>query len=327
MRLACVAAVLALGAGIAAGVPGALAGPTAPRCPNPIVGTPQADDLRGTPAGDRVSGLAGNDALRGNEGADCLIGGAGDDAAWGGAGGDRLLGNAGDDRLLGEAGADLVIGGPGGDRIEGGGGRDVVRSGTGDDRIDEVGYEYRAGWTPDPGGNMLEAGPGVDIIDVANGHRDTVRCGPGRDSVRADRVDVLKACEHRRPLASPLPEATPRRGGRDRPFVIGFRSLGAIDPPQAFFSVRVDGPPSSSCRRIVGNSVGVAYARDQRVRYRVKPFRGFGKAARAWCPGRYSGHVSLMRTVADSCEIRPSALPSPSCVDETRLGVFTFRVR
>jgi hypothetical protein len=109
--------------------------------------------------------------------------------------------------------------------------------------------------------------------------------------------------------------------------VIGFRSLGAVDPPQAFFSVRVDGPPSGACRRIIGNSVGVAYARDQRVRYRVKPFRGFGKAARAWCTGRYSGHVSLMRKVADSCEIRPSALPSPSCVEETVIGRFSFRVR
>jgi RTX calcium-binding nonapeptide repeat (4 copies) len=327
MRLICVAAVLALGAGIAAGVPGALAGPTAPGCPNPIVGTPQADDLRGTPAGDRITGLAGNDALRGNEGADCLIGGPGDDAAWGGSGGDRLSGNEGADHLLGEAGADLVIGGPGDDRIDGGGGRDVVRSGTGNDRIDEVGYEYRAGWTPDLGRNELEAGPGVDIIDVANGHRDTVRCGPGRDSVRADRVDVLKACEHRRRLSSPLPSTVPRAGGRHGTFVIGFRSLGAIDPPGMFFSIRVDGPPGGSCRRIVGNSVGVAYARDQFVRYRLRSFRGFGRAAPAWCLGRYKGQVSLMRRIDDSCDIRPSALPNASCVATMHIGRFTFRVR
>jgi hypothetical protein len=292
MRFACVAAAIALAAALSAGGQGARADQAAKRCANRIVGTPGPDNLRGTADGDRLSGLAGDDILRGEGGADCLIGGPGDD------------------------------------RVEGGGGRDEVSTGTGNDRIDEVGYEYRAGWTPDPGRNSVEAGGGRDAVDVANGERDVVRCGPGRDSVRADRDDTLKACEHRRHLVSPLPGVQPRRGGRHRTFVIRFRSLGGIDPPQEFFSIRVNGPFLSACRRIVGNSVGVAYARDQVVRYQLKPFRGFGQAARAWCPGRYRGSVSFMRkTGGDSCRIRPSALPSPSCVAATRIGRFAFRVR
>jgi hypothetical protein len=35
------------------------------------------------------------------------------------------------------------------------------------------------------------------VVDVADGLRDFVNCGRGRDSVRADRFDVLRRCERR----------------------------------------------------------------------------------------------------------------------------------
>lgn len=42
--------------------------------------------------------------------------------------------------------------------------------------------------------------PGNDVIRARNGQRDIVLCGPGRDTVYADRSDVLRGCEivHRR---------------------------------------------------------------------------------------------------------------------------------
>lgn len=50
------------------------------------------------------------------------------------------------------------------------------------------------------GGDVILAGAGNDSIHARNGHRDTVDCGPGRDTVWADRSDVLRGCENvRRP--------------------------------------------------------------------------------------------------------------------------------
>lgn len=107
--------------------------------------------------------------------------------------------------------------------------------------------------------------------------------------------------------------------------MISFRSLDSLSAPQEFVSIVVNGP--ASCGRSVGNSVGTSYARNKVVRYRLNPFRGFGRRAHTWCRGRYSGSVSIMRKVRDSCTIRPSRLPAKSCVAETKLGSFSFRVR
>jgi hypothetical protein len=38
---------------------------------------------------------------------------------------------------------------------------------------------------------MLDAGTGNDRIAARDGTRDTIRCGPGRDTVVADRKDVV----------------------------------------------------------------------------------------------------------------------------------------
>ncbi len=50
------------------------------------------------------------------------------------------------------------------------------------------------------GGDVILAGAGNDSIHARNGHRDTIVCGPGHDTVWADRTDVLRGCENvRRP--------------------------------------------------------------------------------------------------------------------------------
>jgi Ca2+-binding RTX toxin-like protein len=198
-------------------------------CVRPYIGTAAADRVDGSSDGDREYGQAGNDYLRGQGGDDCLygldgndtmlgeegldllVGGSGKDLGYGGPGNDRLYGNAGVDRLYGEAGDDrlsgglgsdrlsggagsdklfggpgndMLLAGPGNDTISGGGGRDRISGGLGNDRI-VIGS----------GTATINAGPGNDTITSRNRRRNVVECGPGRDSVKADRIDVLRHCE------------------------------------------------------------------------------------------------------------------------------------
>jgi WD40 repeat protein len=44
-------------------------------------------------------------------------------------------------------------------------------------------------------GDVVLAGAGNDVVRVADGHTDRVNCGPGRDTVWADRHDELTGCE------------------------------------------------------------------------------------------------------------------------------------
>jgi hypothetical protein len=101
-------------------------------------------------------------------------GGAGPNTLRGGSANDRLYGGAGNDRLFGGAGDDRLYGGTGSDRLDGGKGRD-----------------------------LLDGGAGADVVTARDGARDTIRCGPGRDTVVADRIDVVaRDCERvRRPAA------------------------------------------------------------------------------------------------------------------------------
>jgi Ca2+-binding RTX toxin-like protein len=130
--------------------------------------------LLGTPAsrlrpGQTPSGAAGRAC--GNR----TVGTARGDRLKGTVLGDRLTGLDGRDTLLGGAGADCLSGGAGADRLSGGSGRDELNGGPGLDR--------------------LEAGPGDDRVDSADRTRETVSCGAGTDSVRADRSDRLRSCE------------------------------------------------------------------------------------------------------------------------------------
>ena len=47
-----------------------------------------------------------------------------------------------------------------------------------------------------PGRDSIATGAGNDRIEAADGRRDRVRCGPGNDSVTADRIDLLSGCEN-----------------------------------------------------------------------------------------------------------------------------------
>ena len=100
------------------------------------------------------------------------------------AGADRILGRGGADRLLGLAGADCLSGGTGRDRLEGGRGDDTLEGGLGADLL--------IGGT---GRDLLAGGAGADVIRARDGVRDTVRCGPGRDTAVVDRRDVVTGCE------------------------------------------------------------------------------------------------------------------------------------
>ncbi|HEV7752470.1 MAG TPA: hypothetical protein VGO71_13080 [Baekduia sp.] len=144
-------------------------------CTNVIRGTRDDDVLRGTAFGDRLLGNDGDDLLKGSGADDCLEGGSGDDVLDGGGGNDRLSGSSGRDRLIGGKGNDRLTGGKGNDRLSAGAGNDTLSPGSGRDAID--------------------GGAGNDTINAVDGVRETVECGSGRDTVRADRRDRLKHCE------------------------------------------------------------------------------------------------------------------------------------
>jgi Ca2+-binding RTX toxin-like protein len=80
--------------------------------------------------------------------------------------GDVIHGTPGPDWIYGRAGDDCLYGGRGDDRLYGGPGHDRIWGGSGDDRI------Y-----------------------ARDGTRDWIDCGPGRDTVWADPVDIVRHCE------------------------------------------------------------------------------------------------------------------------------------
>jgi Ca2+-binding RTX toxin-like protein len=122
----------------------------------------------------RVGGCAV--ALRGTEGPDNLDGDAADDLLVGLGDNDRIRGHDGDDCLIGDAGDDRLAGAGGYDRLTGGSGADRLDGGS--------------------GLNAYDAGSGDDSIEARNGRGETVRCGPGDDTVRGDANDRLVGCEH-----------------------------------------------------------------------------------------------------------------------------------
>lgn len=45
------------------------------------------------------------------------------------------------------------------------------------------------------GKNRCSAGAGRDVVSARNGTRETVNCGPGRDTATVDRKDRPRGCE------------------------------------------------------------------------------------------------------------------------------------
>lgn len=154
-----IAAALAVPATAAAGLqPGAPPMICAADAFTDVVGTPGDDTLISPNRAERVYGLRGADRMLGSRTrATCLFGGAGHDALNLNAGGGVAWGEEGRDTIYGSALGDVVDGGP---------------------AVDLVG-----------------SGAGPDKISVRDGAAEIVNCGDGDDIVRADRADVLIACE------------------------------------------------------------------------------------------------------------------------------------
>jgi hypothetical protein len=112
------------------------------------------------------------------------VGGNGADSLTGTARGDRLSGRGGNDTLRGLAGNDTLDGGGGNDRLLGGPGNDTLLGGAGNDRL-----------LGGPGVNRYVGGAGADTITAANGRRETINCGGGRDTATVDASDAVTRCE------------------------------------------------------------------------------------------------------------------------------------
>jgi len=137
------------------------------RPPCGLGGTPRNDLLTGSVWADYVVTIGGQDTITTLYGRDVIAAGAGDDTILAGDSTDYIWGEDGNDRIFGQGGADRISGGNGNDRIVGGTGLDVIQGDAGD-----------------------------DIILVRDGTVDIVTCGPGRDTVYADRRDDVPArCE------------------------------------------------------------------------------------------------------------------------------------
>jgi Ca2+-binding RTX toxin-like protein len=121
----------------------------------------------------------------------------------------------GDDTVRGGPGADVVDAGPGNDGVNPGGGADLVRGGDGD-----------------------------DTITVRDGVADSVECGPGTDTVVADRSDALTGCEN---VSLPAPETSAIVGEtkvrKNDKVLFAF----AASVASATFEYAIDGGPYKPC--------------------------------------------------------------------------------
>jgi Ca2+-binding RTX toxin-like protein len=135
-------------------------------------GTALADRVRCDANVSRCRGTERDDVITGSQKKDVIFALGGADQIAGRAGNDRISGGAGDDLLFGEDGTDTLDGDVGADRIVGGDGADTISGGSNSDEIDAVADE------------------GLGPI------KDTIECGTGTDTVKADRLDVVAAdCE------------------------------------------------------------------------------------------------------------------------------------
>ena len=145
----------------------------------PLVAAVEVSSTTGDPqTANNASTLTTNVLLKRGRCANVLVGTRGADVLTGTRFGDKLSGDRGDDTLTGDRGDDCLSGGSGDDRLSGGSGADRLNGGGGRD--------------------VLSGGAGDDVIDARDGKIESVSCGPGKDTVRADRRDRVKGCERRR---------------------------------------------------------------------------------------------------------------------------------
>lgn len=106
-----------------------------------------------------------------------------------------VVGDPKNNNLQGTAGSDSLKGLAGNDKIQAGAGDDCARGGPGKDNLDggEGNDQLNGGQKPD----VLDGGPGDDLMKAIAGQVDVVKCGPGNDTARAQKQDIVNDdCEH-----------------------------------------------------------------------------------------------------------------------------------
>lgn len=182
------------------------------------------DTILGNDAVNILDGGPGNDTIDGRGSDDQVFGGSGNDTLVGAAGNDTLSGDTGDDNLQGADGADTLSGGDGNDQLDGGPGADSMAGGAGDDTAVYASRTKAVSVSTAGADNNGEAnerdqvrlsvesvktGSGNDTINVRDGVKGQVSCGPGTDSVTADTTDtVARDCELKNLAASALATCT-----------------------------------------------------------------------------------------------------------------------
>jgi Ca2+-binding RTX toxin-like protein len=174
------AALAALVALLALGVPGAGAGdPTCQGKPATIVSN--AATITGTKAPDVIVAGPGNNVIHGEGGNDLICGGEGNDTIYGERGVDEIFGEGGDDVIYGERGSDKLDGGAGNDKIYGGRGSDQIEGGEGDDLVEgEQGNDDVNGGG---GTDVVEGNQGDDTLDGGVGNEDVIIGSTGNDKI------------------------------------------------------------------------------------------------------------------------------------------------
>jgi Ca2+-binding RTX toxin-like protein len=134
------------------------------------------------------------------------VGTDGDDIAQASEVGNRaeLTGKGGNDMLKGTDDDDTIDGGPGADTLTGAYGNDTITGGPGPDKIvgDRDGRCNELHCDLSPGSSS-------DTIDALDGEADSVSCGPGLDTVKADAQDtVAPDCETVTRGGAPAPGTT-----------------------------------------------------------------------------------------------------------------------
>ena len=156
---------------------------------NPCLGTPAHDSLEGTNNPEKIKALAGDDRV----------------IAWGAN--DVIYGDEGNDIVEGDPGNDTIYGGPDGDgsadsssfadtNLEGGNDSDTVYGGGGADVIDAAANDEPYESAAEPVDKSY-GGRGNDAIYAADGNKDIINCGRGKDVAFIDEeIDAnIKGCE------------------------------------------------------------------------------------------------------------------------------------
>jgi hypothetical protein len=239
--------------------------------------------------------------------------------------------------VSGGGGADTLDGGALGDTLRGNGGADTLRGGDGPDRL--VGG---------PGADAFDGGAGNDTIDAeGDGVADTITCGPGADTVLADRgvrgitdaIDLATCETVRGPVPPPPPPPASPTTPAGAPGVTpapapgsATRAPAAPTPPGTVDTLRVVPAPLAGAapdpRDLTppNASLGVA------ARLKLRPVLRFGMPVPVTCTEAcgISAALVLARPAARRMGLAGKSGPTTlSLASSTRTtpGTSTLRVR